>query len=296
MASLLLVTGCAKEAKAQTLYVPVDCQNTEVLAAFPESIPNAVYMSTSWQPAEGTDLATFVNNAGVACSYGIQVAEIGATILWVENTDGLFEAAIKKFTAAGQKEIDLEGVNEEKAFYLEEGDKTGGEYHVWAVNLLVNGVWIQVNATFFNSIEDAMPIIKAAVDSLAVDELSVSKIIGCYVAQLRNDNYLIDITSQNGNEVSGTIVYLNYEKDQSRGIFTGSYKNRILSGIYDFSSEGMQSQLELFFLGDKNGFNAGFGDFDSKAGIVRIKRPLNLKWDYKYMYNPSDKCQTLLSK
>ena len=287
MTSLLLVAGCSQEAKAQTHYVPVDCQSTAVLAAFPESIPHAVYIPTPWQPAEGSDLETFINNAGVACSYGIQVAEIGATILWVENTGGLFEAAIKEFTAAGQKEIELKGVDEKKAFYLEEGDKNGSEYHIWVVNLLVNGVWIQINATFFNSVEDAMPIIKAAVDSLTVDELSVSKITGCYVAQLGNDNYLIDITSQSGNEVSGTIAYLNYEKDQSHGIFTGSYKNRVLTGIYDFSSEGMQSKRELFFLGDKNGFN---------AGVVTNKRPLNLKWDYKYMYKQLDKCQTLLSK
>jgi hypothetical protein len=35
--------------------------------------------------------------------------------------------------------------------------------HVWKVNLLINDVWILVGASFFQDVEEALPIIKAAI-------------------------------------------------------------------------------------------------------------------------------------
>ncbi len=57
----LLLTSCSSGAEEvastqQKLYVPSDCTKTQILAAFPESIPNPKFIDTPWEPAEGTDL------------------------------------------------------------------------------------------------------------------------------------------------------------------------------------------------------------------------------------------------
>jgi hypothetical protein len=39
--------------------------------------------------------------------------------------------------------------------------------HVWAINLLINDVWIQVGASFLQNVDEALPIVQAAIDSLS---------------------------------------------------------------------------------------------------------------------------------
>jgi hypothetical protein len=167
----LLLTSCGSGAEEvastqQKLYVPSDCTKTQILAAFPESIPNPKFIDTPWEPAEGTDLFETLSRGGIACSYGIQTAEIGATILWAPNDDGVFESRIPEWTNFGQVKMDLPGVDEESACVLSEGDENSVERHVWAINLLFKGVWIQVNATYLQTVEEAIPLVQAAIDSL----------------------------------------------------------------------------------------------------------------------------------
>ncbi len=166
--SLILITSCSSNDSAKTYNVPKSCEDTKVLAAFPDSIPNPKFIDTPWEPAEGTDLYAAMNGGGLACSYGIQEAEVGATILWAPNESNLFETRAKEWQGFGQQAIDLPNLDEDSAYVLTEGTQGQGEYHVWAINYLINGIWIQVNATFFGSIEAAMPIVTAATESLTV--------------------------------------------------------------------------------------------------------------------------------
>ncbi|NCU89999.1 MAG: hypothetical protein EBV63_04810, partial [Actinobacteria bacterium] len=149
----LLLTSCSKseevKATAPKFYVPNDCTKTAILAALPDSIPNPQYIATEWEPAEGTDLAEVYSRGGIACSYGIQEAEIGATILWSPNDEGVFESRITEWTKAKQVKTDLPGIEEDAAFVLSEGNENSAERHVWAINISIDGIWIQVNATFF---------------------------------------------------------------------------------------------------------------------------------------------------
>ena len=168
--SLALLTSCTANETEATYSVPKSCEATKVLAAFPDSIPNPKFIDTPWEPAEGTDLYATLNNGGIACSYGIQEAEVGATILWAPNLDNLFKTRSAEWQGFGQKTIDLPDLNEDAAYVLTEGIEDQGEYHVWAINYLINGIWIQVNATFFGSIDAAMPIVKAAAESLEVSQ------------------------------------------------------------------------------------------------------------------------------
>lgn len=173
--SLLLLSGCSsatEEMAPQKFSVPKDCVDTKILAAFPDKVPNAKYVPTKWEPSEGTDLYAVYEAGGIACTYGIQEAEVGATVMWAPNDNNAFGSRESIWIADGQKAIDLPGLAEEKAYYLSQGNESGEEYIVWGVNLLINGTWIQVNATFFQSIEEAMPLIEAAVNSLVALDVS----------------------------------------------------------------------------------------------------------------------------
>jgi hypothetical protein len=43
------------------------------------------------------------------------------------------------------------------------------EMHVWRINVLIRGVWIQVGASFLQNLDEALPIIKASI--AAIDQL-----------------------------------------------------------------------------------------------------------------------------
>ena len=259
LASLLLLTACGNDPEVTTTpelpSVPSDCTKTEVLAAFPEKVPNPKYIDTKWEPAEGTDLYAAYNAGGIACSYGIQEAEIGATILWAPDNQILFNERSAEWIAAGQKEIDLPGFNEEKAYVLTEGTEGQGEYHVWAINYLIDGAWIQVGATFFGSIDEAMPIVKAAADSLRTPKQAAkTNIKGCYMAELEEDLYVFNVDYHDNNTISAGVYQKNINSDASRGVLIGSYTNGEVHGFYNLDSAGEKSEFELFLKGNKEGF------------------------------------------
>lgn len=170
---VLILTGCSTEtsstssANSQTLQllVPSDCNQQGVIDSFDREVPGSQYVPTQWQPAPGTDLAAAYDNGGIACSYGIQVAEIGGTILWASNKDGVWNKRVTDWEKAGLLKIDLPNLDETDAYILKEGSTSADEMHVWAINVLIGGIWIQVGATFLQTVEEALPIIEAAIDA-----------------------------------------------------------------------------------------------------------------------------------
>jgi hypothetical protein len=205
----LLLASCSsqEEVTAPELpSVPSNCADTKVLESILPRIADAKYIETEWEPAEGTDLYAAYNAGGIACTYGLQEAEVGATILWAPDNKTLFSELTPNWIGFGQKEIDLPGIDEEAAYYLSEGIKGQGEYHIWSINLLINGSWIQVGATFFNSLEDAIPVIKAAIDSLQRPKRAeAKKITGCYLAELPEDLYVFNVHYHDNNTFLGLI-------------------------------------------------------------------------------------------
>ncbi|MFM2114689.1 MAG: hypothetical protein RI908_430, partial [Actinomycetota bacterium] len=39
----------------------------------------------------------------------------------------------------------------------------GEDNHVWTINMLVDGVWIQLNATFLQDLAEAQPLVDATI-------------------------------------------------------------------------------------------------------------------------------------
>ncbi|MEY2663659.1 MAG: hypothetical protein RIR35_467 [Actinomycetota bacterium] len=280
LASLLLLTACSNDPESTTApqlpSVPSDCNKTKVLAAFPEKVPNPKYIDTEWEPSEGTDLYAAYNAGGIACSYGIQEAEIGATILWAPDNQILFNERSAEWIKSGQKELDLPDFDEEKAYVLTEGTEGQGEFHVWAINYLIDGVWIQVGATFFGSIEEAMPIVKAAANSLRTPKQAAkTNLKGCYMAELEKDLYVFNVDYHDNNTISAGIYQKNINSDAVKGLFIGSYTNGKVHGFYNLESTGDTKEFELNLKGDKKGFET-----------VNESEPIK--------YIPAEDCEVLL--
>lgn len=167
-ASALLISGCSSdetastEAPTVTRTVPASCEIDGVISAFDDQVEGSAYVPTEWEPAEGTDLDAALSSGGIACTYGIQIAEVGGTILWAPANDELWAERSADWIEYGQTEINLEGFEEDAAYILQEGT-SADEMHVWTINLLIDGIWIQVGATFLQTIEEANPIIEAAI-------------------------------------------------------------------------------------------------------------------------------------
>jgi hypothetical protein len=94
-------------------------------------------------------------------------------------------------------------------------------------------------------------------------EQPVESILGCYKAGNEKDIYTFNISSQNNEIVSGTLAFNNFEKDSSKGSFSGTYRNSILLGNYTFQSEGMNSVMEVAFKKVGNNFVRGYGEVNA---------------------------------
>ena len=174
---LTTITGCGGKATNKTdqsaatpspvntvtYNIPVTCKLPEVNAAFAKIIPPSKYIATKWQPAPGTDLYAAINGGGIACSYGDQEAEVGGTILWALNKDGLWDSRIAKWQKDGMVAVDIPGIDETAAYKLPEGATSADNLPAWRVNLLIGNLWIQLGAAFIQSWDEATPIITAAI-------------------------------------------------------------------------------------------------------------------------------------
>ncbi len=86
---------------------------------------------------------------------------------------------------------------------------------------------------------------------------------GCYVATIDKDVYTLNIQSQNGAQISGTLDFRNFQKDSSHGTFNGTYTDGVLLGDYSFSSEGTDSVMQVIFKKFGEDFVRGYGELDS---------------------------------
>ena len=294
----LFLTSCSSQqevAGPELPSVPSNCADTEVLESILPRIADAKYIETEWEPAEGTDLYAAYNAGGIACTYGLQEAEVGATILWAPDNKSLFSELTPNWVGFGQKEIDLPGIEEDAAYYLSEGIEGQGEYHIWSINLLINGSWIQVGATFFNSLEDAIPVIEAAIDSLQRPKRAeVNKITGCYLAELPEDLYVFNGLYHENNTISADFYYKNINSEPTKGLFLGTYTNGIARGFYSLSTSNGTSERELFLKGDKSGFITASAKLEKVGSIEKYVRPLDITWSEEIKYIPAEECEALL--
>lgn len=154
VSALFIVAACGSNGAS----VPESCPQGDFLAAMNSYVEGSVFIDTPWEPAPDTDLAAALDNGGVACSYGIQEAEVGATILW--STSEAYAERLAQWQADGREEVSVAGADEA---WANQEVVSGAERHLWALNLLVDDVWIQINATFLPDLAAAESLVEAAI-------------------------------------------------------------------------------------------------------------------------------------
>jgi len=97
---------------------------------------------------------------------------------------------------------------------------------------------------------------------------------GCYMKILGRDTAIL-MLEKKGKELSGKMIYDNFEKDGSRGTIKGKEEEGILKLWYDFDSEGMHSVTEVYFKNDNGKFLRGVGTMDAKTDTAYFISGIN---------------------
>ena len=177
LVSVLLLTGCGGAAKVlptttptptptTKFSIPSDCNKTGLNEALAKIVKGSKYIATQWQPALGTELADVLNNGGLACSYGLQSAEIGATARWVEDKNMIFENRVNGWLKDGYSKVLLDGVDTDAAYFLLKRQSPTQEFHIWVLNFKYQGAWFSLSCTAFaQSLADGLPLAKAMISA-----------------------------------------------------------------------------------------------------------------------------------
>jgi hypothetical protein len=107
-----------------------------------------------------------------------------------------------------------------------------------------------------------------------IEDTSTSVVPGCYMKIVGRDTAIL-MLEQKGKELSGKMIYDNYEKDGSRGTIKGKEEEGILKLWYDFDSEGMHSVTEVYFKKDNERLLRGIGSMDTKTDTAYFISGIN---------------------
>ncbi len=130
-------------------------------------------------------------------------------------------------------------------------------------------------------------------DSLAVKSDTTNNIEGCYMQVLNRDTFTASLQQQ-GNLVTGSMSFDNYEKDASTGTVSGKLQDDILKLDYAFASEGMTSVMELYFKYKDGILVRGIGEMNTKGDTAYFVNPALIKYEGSG-FQKTD-CQTLREK
>jgi len=97
---------------------------------------------------------------------------------------------------------------------------------------------------------------------------------GCYMKITGRDTAIV-VLEQKGTEVTGKMLYDNFEKDGSNGTLKGIQDGDIVKLFYDFNSEGMRSVMEVYFKKVPGGLIRGVGDMNMKGDTTYFTTGIN---------------------
>jgi hypothetical protein len=160
--AVLALSSCgSSEVPEEAGFVPSSCALPDVIQAFDQRLEGAAFIPTVWEPAEGTDLFDVYEAGGIACTYGIESAEVGGTVMWTSAGDEFWGEKSAEWSAAGHVAVDIPNLDEHEAYVFE--TTSADDQAVWFINFHINGVWVQFGASkFITGLDDATAIIQAA--------------------------------------------------------------------------------------------------------------------------------------
>lgn len=110
----------------------------------------------------------------------------------------------------------------------------------------------------------------------------------CYMNVLAKDTLMLKYTVTNGN-VSGKLMYKNFEKDSSSGDISGKISGDTLKLNYKFTSEGMTSEREVYFLHDSGVLLEGIGAYsDNNAPQQKYSSAKAINYSKGRRLTPAD--------
>jgi len=167
-----LLVGCGAQSKTSVMTekakeiqisIPAKCTDSKVLNAVQQEIPGAVFIDTKWTPAPDTELADILNNGGIACSYGIASAEIGATVRWVLDGANNFDKWKSKWLENGYSASRFEGFWSKKGYVLIKPQSETQEFAIWTLNFKESDVWVSISRTSGENLAAGRDIINAVI-------------------------------------------------------------------------------------------------------------------------------------
>lgn len=96
----------------------------------------------------------------------------------------------------------------------------------------------------------------------------------CYMKITGRDTAIL-MLEQSADDISGKMLYDNFEKDGSHGTVRGKKDGDILKLFYDFNAEGTRSVMEVYFKEVAGGLLRGVGDMDVKADTAYFRSGIN---------------------
>lgn len=137
------------------------------------------------------------------------------------------------------------------------------------------GVTISCNENNgLNKTENSVPSNSAQVASTDTGQQPTNDETACYMKVTGRDTAIV-MLDQKGNDLSGQMLYDNFEKDGSSGIIKGKKNGDILKLLYDFNSEGTHSVMEVYFKEVAGGLLRGVGDMDVKGDTAYFRSGIN---------------------
>lgn len=147
-----------------SISIPNSCATSKVLEAIQDEIPGSAFIDTKWTPAPDTELFDFLNNGGIACSYGLASAEIGATVRWVDDKKSNFEKWLPTWIENGYQKVDLSEFGLREGYFLQKSQSETQEFNIWSLNFKANGVWVSISRTAGDSIGAGRNLIEAVLE------------------------------------------------------------------------------------------------------------------------------------
>jgi hypothetical protein len=149
--------------KIAPITIPSSCLESKVLTAVQSDIPDVTFIDTKWTPAPDTELADVLNNGGIACSYGVANAEIGATVRWVLDTNNIYEKWSSTWIKEGYTKVDLVKFGLTDGYFLMKPQSATQEFAIWNLNFKAGGVWISISKSSGDSLEAGSKLIEAVI-------------------------------------------------------------------------------------------------------------------------------------
>lgn len=113
------------------------------------------------------------------------------------------------------------------------------------------------------------------------DDKIARNISGCYMKISGRDTVIL-MLDQQGENLSGKMIFDNYQYDGSRGTVSGRAEGEIIKLWYDFFAEGMHSMMEIYFKEDNGNLLRGMGKMDISGDTSYFKSSGDIT------YSPND--------